>query len=131
MIILFFTCLFSCGKKSKLEHALELAGENRIEIEKVLEHYKHEPLKLKAARFLIENMDTYSSVSSPELDAYYKTLDSIFSINNRSDDLTKEEEALLAQLKAPNPDNLEHIPDLQRVSAQFLIDNKKTYSQSF
>lgn len=40
----------------RLFFALELTGDNRPELEKVLEHYKSEPLKLQAAQFLIANM---------------------------------------------------------------------------
>ncbi len=41
-----------------LDYALEQAGENREEIEKVLEHFRNDPdtLKYSAAKFLIENM---------------------------------------------------------------------------
>jgi len=122
-IVLFFSLLFSCNKTSKLERALELAGKNRSELEKVLKHYEDEPLKLKAAKFLIENMDTYSFNTSPELETYYKTMDSIFSLNKRADEITKEQDSLLIRLKKPNPFYFESIPDLQYVSADFLIDN--------
>ena len=123
IIVLFLPLLFSCNKKSNLEHALELAGKNRVELEKVLEHYKHEPLKLKAAKFLIENMDVYSFISSPGLDAYYRTLDSIFALNKQYDNITTEQDSLLAHLNEPNPIDFKYIPDLQYVSADFLIDN--------
>nr|WP_310648363.1 hypothetical protein [Bacteroides thetaiotaomicron] len=61
---------FSCAEKEKctpmvsfLETALQQAGENRVELEKVLSHYKTDPadsLKYKAACFLIENMPYYT-----------------------------------------------------------------------
>lgn len=47
--------LVSCGD-SKLEHALRLAGDNREELQKVLDHYADDEQKLRAAFFLIENM---------------------------------------------------------------------------
>ena len=61
-IILFISIIaFTCCSKDdiKLNSALELAGENRVELEKVLNHYKADPadsLKYKSAVFLIENM---------------------------------------------------------------------------
>lgn len=122
VILLLLPFLLSCHRKSSLEQVLELAGKNRPELEKVLDHYKHEPLKLKAAKFLIENMDSYSFVTSPELDDYYKTMDSIFAING-NDDLTREQDSLLTQLNKPNSFSFKSIPDLQYVSADFLIDN--------
>lgn len=40
---------------------MALAGDNQGELEKVLEHYAGEPMKLEAARFLIENMPGHYS----------------------------------------------------------------------
>ena len=51
-------CLFVCCKDD-VEAVLQVAGDNRPELEKVLSHYRDEPLKLRAARFLIENMDAH------------------------------------------------------------------------
>ncbi len=129
IIILFFPFLFSCQKKSRpdyLERALSLAGENRSELEKVLEHYGKNPadsLKLKAARFLIENMDAYFFYASPGLDTYYNTLDSIFSLNERYEEMTEEQKRLLDRLRETAPGNFRTVPDLQYVTAGFLTDN--------
>ena len=77
---------FSCAEKEKctpmvsfLETALQQAGENRVELEKVLSHYKTDPadsLKYKAACFLIENMPYYTYYKGKQLDRYltYYTL---------------------------------------------------------
>lgn len=56
-----FFCFFSLiackpKKDNRLARALELAGDNRSELETVLAHYKEEPLKLQATQFLISNM---------------------------------------------------------------------------
>lgn len=53
-----FLCLaMSCNQRDgQVKEALSLAGDNRKELEKVLEHYKGDSLKLAAARFLIGNM---------------------------------------------------------------------------
>ena len=59
------TTVLSCGKKHTneyLEYALRAAGNNRGELETVLEHYKDDPEKLAAARFLIEKMNTPFSI---------------------------------------------------------------------
>jgi len=45
----------------RLQFALEFAGENRPELEKVLSHYKDDSEKLMDARFLIENMSPKES----------------------------------------------------------------------
>lgn len=52
-IVLFSSC---SNRDMYLKEVLKLAGENRGELEKVLDYYKKDPEKLKAARFLIENM---------------------------------------------------------------------------
>ena len=53
---LLFLCLVACNPN--LDSALEQAGENREEMEKVLDHFKNDPdtLKYSAAKFFIENM---------------------------------------------------------------------------
>ncbi len=56
--LLIFIIINSCKPvvDSKLEFALNAAGDNRIELEKVLEYYKNDSLKLAAANYLISNM---------------------------------------------------------------------------
>ncbi len=57
ILFLCILILISCSSNdSRLEQALDFAGENRTELEKVLKHYKNEPQKLETARFLIKNM---------------------------------------------------------------------------
>ena len=57
-ISLFFAIysVLSCNKR--LDKALEISGDNRGELEKVLRHFENDPdrLKYRAAKFLIENM---------------------------------------------------------------------------
>lgn len=70
-------CFLSCRRNS-LEVALDSAGENRSELEKVLDHYRNDPLKLRAARFLIENMDAHYCYGGKSVEAYYRDMDSLF-----------------------------------------------------
>ena len=55
-----FLCILMCGCSSTADRhiadTLQLSGDNRGELQKVLEHYRNDTLKLRAARFLIENM---------------------------------------------------------------------------
>ena len=70
LLILFF--LFSCSfpkKDSSLDYALQRSGDNRRELEKVLEHYRDSGLKYDAARFLIENMPACYGSDCRSLDA--------------------------------------------------------------
>lgn len=72
----------SCGRNERLEYALDFAGSNRAELEKVLEHYADSGLKYKAACFLIENMPRYYAYEGEKLDSlrevqagiYYKKI---------------------------------------------------------
>lgn len=52
-VLLLSVCV-SCSQEydKALEDALNLAGENRPELEKVLRHYHGDTLKLEAAKFL-------------------------------------------------------------------------------
>ena len=61
-ICILFLCV-SC-QPDRLDTALELAGENRAELEKVLAHYKNDKTKCQAARFLIENMPGHRGVDT-------------------------------------------------------------------
>jgi hypothetical protein len=67
---------YSCADvdpKNKLEWALSLAGENRLELEKVLKAYSKEPkdsLKYEAACFLIKNMPYYYYYEGRQFDDY-------------------------------------------------------------
>lgn len=70
--------LVGCGRTDALESALRTAGSNREELEKVLEHYTHDPadsLKYRAACFLIENMPGHVSFEPSSIEEYYKAVD--------------------------------------------------------
>ena len=56
-------CCCSGNEDRRMEKALEISGTNRAELEKVLEHYREDSLKLRAARFLIENMQYHFSIN--------------------------------------------------------------------
>lgn len=63
--------LVSCAdvEEQRLHFALELSGSNRPELEKVLDHYRHDALKLEAARFLIKNMPGHGGYEDAQLDS--------------------------------------------------------------
>ena len=64
--LLLATFLIACTSPDNrhLEQALQLAGDNRGELEKVLTYYADAPEKLAAARFLIMNMPGNTGVDS-------------------------------------------------------------------
>lgn len=74
-MLLFIGCSFN--KDNQLELALKYAGENRQELEKVLEHYKNDPEKLSATYFLIKNMigkQVIDSNSIKNMQPFYNAL---------------------------------------------------------
>lgn len=59
ILIISFAFLSCTTHSNKLSEALETCGQNRAELEKVLSHYSKneaDSLKLRATKFLIENM---------------------------------------------------------------------------
>lgn len=79
IIPLFF--IASCSKHTKrAEQVLKQAGENRSELETVLDYYNQKPsdsLKYKAACFLIENMAYHYSYDTTPLYKYRPVIERI------------------------------------------------------
>lgn len=80
-VIIGGSLFYSCSQEKKketaivlpLEAALSQAGENRVELEKVLHRYQSNPsdsLKYRAACFLIENMPSYTYYKGKLLEQY-------------------------------------------------------------
>lgn len=70
------TLLSSC-KQTALEKSLEAAGENRAQLQAVLDIYSENPkdsLKLRAAKFLIESMRFHASSESKAIEVFDKRL---------------------------------------------------------
>lgn len=65
-----FLCSSCNGQIDCLEFALEQAGTNREELEKVLKYFENDSLKYRAACFLIENMPLYGYYEGSELIKY-------------------------------------------------------------
>ncbi|MBR4327277.1 MAG: hypothetical protein IKP73_17325, partial [Bacteroidales bacterium] len=65
--------LLTACAPSPLEYTLNFAGDSRAELQKVLDHYKDDPEKLAAAKFLIENMPAHHSYKNQKgMAEYYK-----------------------------------------------------------
>lgn len=61
--------------------ALELSGKNRPELQKVLDYYrkeKNDPLKLKAAEYLISNMVAHYAISGKTMERLKQDIDTTF-----------------------------------------------------
>lgn len=61
--------LTACVSNHRLEHSLEAAGDNRKELEHVLQHYKEDSLKYQAACYLIEHMQGCYSYKDARIDS--------------------------------------------------------------
>ena len=113
-----------CSCKSKidyLEYALIAAGRNRPQLEQVLEHYKDDPEKLAAAKFLIENMPAHYSYQGEDINRYYELAYKIITSN-----LTpKEQRDSLLSISEKQFLGLEYrtIPDVKVITSDFLIYN--------
>ncbi|MDR1784031.1 MAG: hypothetical protein LBR13_07220 [Dysgonamonadaceae bacterium] len=115
----------SCSQNRTLESVLQLAGENRSELEKVIDHYsssQNDSLKLRAAMFLIENMPGHYSHLYPErANAYYAELDTSVSIEY---DKNKNKQIIESISDKYRKGGLgETVEDARVITAQFLIDN--------
>lgn len=71
----------SCTDSSRLRYTLEQAGENRAELEKVLEHYRDSGQKYEAARFLIEQMAGHGGYREEGIRSYAGLYDAYEAIN--------------------------------------------------
>ncbi|MDR2916476.1 MAG: discoidin domain-containing protein [Tannerella sp.] len=121
LFLLSLIILISCSKENdRLQWALELAGENRTELEKVLEHYQNEPLKLKAAEFLISNMNGFYTSHGKSMDKYYRIMDSINKapITMEVLDMRDFYDSIFERYKL---NDLKRTSDLESIKSQYLI----------
>lgn len=128
-------CIFGCNKvrSTKLELVLNKAGENKIELQQVLNHYSKNPkdsLKYKAACFLIENMTWHKSrVSSKLSDLIQEAKRNALEIKKDKSDISEYRAATMALdsiKKKYGPDldlNYEIQYDIEHINADYLIDN--------
>ncbi|SEG29274.1 hypothetical protein SAMN05444001_1321, partial [Parabacteroides chinchillae] len=80
-----FLSLLSCiqTENKRLYNVLEFAENNRIELEKVLVHYKNAPQKLAAAKFLIENMPGHAGYDSVSINNWQPIYDQLTVISEK------------------------------------------------
>jgi|WetSurMetagenome_2_1015567.scaffolds.fasta_scaffold15465_2 hypothetical protein len=105
---------------SQLEIALSKAGKNKDELIKTLKHYKSNPLKYKASKFLIENMQYHYGYDGDALSNYWKYF-SCISLTKKSyselvDSLQKSDGYFAFE-------SLHKVQDITTISASYLIDN--------
>ncbi len=127
-----FLSLFSCNDLPKhVKQSLELAGENRSELQAVIDHYQkpEDSLKLKAAYFLIENMLNHYSKTGAEFLVYDKVFPEIEKYerinppkgNYRFKHVDSIWNAISVKSKTLRPWKIE--PDLYQMTSKLLIEN--------
>lgn len=113
---LILSFLAACSGNKRLEQALRFAGENRGELEKVLEFYKHDDERYAAARFLIENMPHYYAYRGEAVDSVKRTL-----VKYKKEKVALPEES--DYWKSFNFNKMEKVYDSKVITAEYLINN--------
>lgn len=126
LIVFTFLLFASCSQDSRyLREALKAAGDNRTELEAVLEHYKivdNDPEKLAAAKYLISNMPAhYSYRDTAAINSYYNTALSILGTGPNPD----WQRDTLRQISNRDYPGLTRsiVSDIQIMTADYLIHN--------
>lgn len=107
----------------RLEQALALAGENRVELEKVLSRYAYDPadsLKYRAARFLIENMPGYYYHEGEGLDEHAIYFDVLGKSKKHPGLILDSLDNILGRF---NPNIQEQKLDIHEIDSAFLCEN--------
>ncbi len=108
----------SCGNvktSERLEEALEMARDNRSELEQVLQHYADDSLKWEAARFLIEHMPYHYSYEGRPLRDLYTALEQV-----RDSGCYDKRFIYLRHFPY---DMMSRVKDVTHISADYLIEN--------
>jgi len=117
---------FSCqSEKSELEYVLRSAGNNRPDLEAVLNHYvvcDPNPDKLAAAVFLVKNMPAHYSYADDSIYLYYDYAlsllnDTLLSPESLRDSLLNVSKTIYAHLP------LKTVPDTRVISKDYLVHN--------
>jgi hypothetical protein len=120
MMICLLCVMNACDTKP--QHALKYAGENRAELEKVLTHYRNDsnPLKLRAAIFLIENMPGHRTFVGEEIEAYYRAVDGMIALS--ADKRTRQQK--LDSIVDAHPQIWTNTAeDIHVISGDYLVEN--------
>lgn len=112
-------CSSKLNESPEVMSALDKAGKNRGELEKVLKHYSKDPEKLEAARWLILNMHSHYSVEGDEIDSLEKVYEPLlgYKVN-----FGLEKEIIEKWNKYPFYTLLRK-DDIRSLKADYLIDN--------
>lgn len=120
-LFLFFSC--QSYEEKQLEKVLALSGDNRSELEKVLNHYEEneaDSLKLKAAKFLIINMLGHQSYVGNSIEGYYAEAEDIIFSDKEIDEQVDELNNLLLEFPA---NDFKFQEDYSIIKSDYLIQS--------
>lgn len=123
--IIFFISFVSCqdSKYRQINYTLDLAGDNRFQLEQVLNHYSQnraDSLKLRAAEFLIIYMPGHYSYIGPNFNTYCKKAEEIIFTENN---IEKRVEKLNKLNRLYPLSSFQKIEDCKIITSEFLIKN--------
>jgi hypothetical protein len=109
----------------EVEDALGKAGENRAELEHVLDHYQQQgdPLKLEAAQFLVANMDGHGYIVHGFFDEQGNEIEFDALEYASYKEALAAFDALEAEHGTIDYERKRFEPDLETITAEFLIEN--------
>lgn len=121
--IIFILLFYSCNADKDMESALKSAGENREELETVLNYYANDckdSLKLKAAKFLIKNIPIYYSYNGMSLDNFKNDFSNTIETGYAGKEALDETQKSVG---FPILNQLTVTRDIKVISAEYLIEN--------
>ncbi len=127
--LFFILMATSCTETpDKVLEVIKQAGTNENELFKVINHYKHsgEKQKLKAAYYLIANMEEKVGVYYSKNSYFLKLLpriDSLHKLKASSDKIDKFVKNQLALNKYKEADSKKIVKDIQVITSDYLINN--------
>lgn len=121
-IVFFLPVLFwSCMQNDMLEQSLQLAGDNREELERVLEHYRNDAEKYAAAAFLIANMPAhYSYRDSAAMARYYDLAEQVLACDTLTPVQQRDTLKNFCSNEIPNATK-SVVSDVKLIRSDFLI----------
>jgi hypothetical protein len=126
--IIFLSCNNLPGKTQK---ALAQAGKNRAEIEKVITHFKRSgnPLKLKAAYYLIENLPYQYHYTGKGVAECSRLIQQ--AVSHRDYDISHTGDSMKVKMDSIDFSTIKKVRDIDVITSSFLIDNIESAFKSW
>lgn len=126
LLLPFISLLVSSCQSSEerqLLTALKMAGKNKTELQRVIDHYRNDILQQKAAIFLIANMPGHYSYADTSLVvAYSEAVDSILE-TMKEHSMYERKDSINACAERMGVQRWEKVQDIHMVTADYLIRN--------